>query len=168
MIGTLRIADMPILLEKTKLEDVQKRFGGMLGNHGDGGDSLAWLCYRGSDASGDWVFWLTSGELNGLTWIDGVQWRQLSGNERPDHRCRTLPGDAGGIKLPVPLHLGSSAQEVQQALGRPTLARHHTLYFDHEHPVTIRKERYSVWNGVAVVIVRGSVRGIDVSHTTSN
>lgn len=168
MIGGLRLAGMPIILEETKLKDVQKRFGGFLGNHGDAGDSLAWLCYFGGDASGDWIFWVTSGEMNGLTWIDGFQWRRLSVHERPDHRCRSLPSGGGGIQLPIPLHLGNSEEEVRQILGHPTFSRGDVHFFEHEHPVVLKRENCTVSNYVAVVIHDGSAWEIESSEITSN
>ncbi|MGD0903448.1 MAG: hypothetical protein ABR924_10960, partial [Terracidiphilus sp.] len=49
MIGKLRIASFPVILEKTELEAAHKHFGGTIGYRGDGGDSESWLCLQGSD-----------------------------------------------------------------------------------------------------------------------
>lgn len=58
---------MIVVLEKTDVKEVQKRFGGTLGQEGDAEDSLEWLCFRGGDVTGGWVLWLKSGELDAGT-----------------------------------------------------------------------------------------------------
>ena len=167
MIGALRVADFPITLEKTKLEDMHKRFGGTIGDRGDAGDAEAWLCLFGSDSERRWIIWLTSGEIDGPA-IGGFQWRLLSLNETPDRRCSPLPEKKGGIKLPIALHPGMTEAEVQLILGRPTATRGKTLFFRHEHQETIRKEQFTASNGVAIVIREGVVWAIEVAETTSN
>ena len=168
MIGALRVANLQIILEETTLADVQNRFAGMIGYRGDAGDSLSWLCYYGTDADGEWILWLTSGEMNGLTQIDGLQWRRITAHQRPDHRCSKLSKNSGGIELPIPLHLGSSEQQVRQGLRFPTFARNGVLFFDHEHPVILRKEKYTASNDVAVVIRGGLVWAIGAWKITSS
>lgn len=167
MIGALRVANMPIVLEDTKLEDAQKRFGGTIGARGDGGESLGWLCLYGSDNDGSWILWLTSGEIDGPT-IGGFQWRRLSPMERPDRRCSRLPEGKGGIELPIALRPGMTEAEVQNLLGPPTAARGKTLFFCHEHRKVIHKENYTVSNGVAIVLRDGVVWAIEVAKTTSD
>jgi hypothetical protein len=168
MIGKLNIGDMPIIFEKTKLKDVQRRFGGSIGGHGDAGDSLAWLCFHSSDSFGPWVLWLTSGELNGLSWIDGFQWKRLTANETPDHRCASLSKEKSAVELPVRLSLGLTSAEVRQVLGTPTRKRPDALFFLSERQLVIHKKEYTVWNSITVFF-RGSVAcEIDVVKTTSS
>lgn len=167
MIGTLRIANMPIVLGETKLQTVQRRFGGTLGSRGDAGDAEAWLCLYGSDSEGPWIFWLTSGEIDGPA-IGGFQWRSLSRKEGPDRRCRFLPQAKGGIELPLAIHPGLNEAEVRQILGSPTVVRGKTLIFSHEHRMVIHGETWTVSNDVAVFFVDGAVRAIEVAKTTSD
>jgi len=167
MIGALRVANMPIVLEETKLEDAQKRFHGAFGDSGDAGDALGWLCLHGSNKDGPWILWLTSSEIDGPG-IGGFQWRRRSLHETPDRRCSKLPEGKGGIELPIPLHLGMTEADVQKVLGRPTVTRGKTLFFCHEHKRVIRKENYTVSNGVAIVLRDGVVLAIEVAKTTSN
>jgi hypothetical protein len=167
IIGSLRVANLPIVLEKTNLEDVKKRFGGTIGNRGDGGESLGWLCLYGSDKGGPWILWLTSGEIDGPT-IGGFQWRRLSTRETPDRRCSQIPDDKGGVALPIALHLGMAEAEVQAILGRPTVMRGKTFFFCHEHQTVIRKEAFTVSNDVAIVFRDGGASAIEVAQTTGN
>lgn len=167
MIGALKVANLPIVLEDTKLEDAQKRFGGTIGARGDAGESLGWLCLYGSDNDGPWILWLTSDEIDG-PYVGGFQWRRLSLHERPDRRCTRLPEGKGGIQLPIALHPGMTTVDVQKVLGRPTVARGNTLFFCHEHQKVIRKENYTVSNNVAIVLRDGVVWAIEAAKTTSD
>lgn len=167
MIGTLRVADVPIILEETNLKDAKKRFGAIIGSRGDAGEALGWLCLHGSDADGTWILWLTSSEMDGPH-IGGFQWRRLAANEIPDRRCALLPQDKSGIQLPIALHPGMTAAEVQKVLGQPTVKRGKTLFFCHEHQRVVRKENYTVSNNVAIVFRDGLVWAIEAAKTTSN
>ncbi len=167
MIGTLRIDNMPINLEETKLEDARKHFGGTIGSRGDAGDAEAWLCLHGSDVNGPWIFWLTSGEIDGPS-IGGFQWRRLSSSEKPDRRCRSLPNEGGGIRLPLAIHPGMTKLEVQQILGMPTYVRNNTQFFSHEHQRIIGKETWTVSNDMALVFRYGVVWAMEVAKTTSD
>lgn len=168
MIATLLVAGMPVTLEETKVEDVRERLGGTIGSQGDASEALAWLCFHGGDKTGRWMLWLTSGELAGLTIIDGFDWSRLSAGGIPDHRCRSLPKNSDGIELPIQLHLGMTEQEVRQTLGAPSDIRNKTLIFNHEHKTVIRNEPYTVSNNVSVVFRSGVVWAIEVARTTSN
>ena len=167
MIGTLHVADMRIILEDTALENAQKHFGGPIGSRGDAGEAEGWLCLHGSDSNGPWIFWLTSGEIDGPA-IDGFQWRRLSAGEAPDRRCHTLPLGNSRIELPIPIRLGTSETEARRTLGRPTFARGKLLIFCHEHQTIIDRENYTVSNNIAVVLRDGVVWAIQVAKSTSN
>ena len=167
MIGKLRVAKMPIILEETELESAHRRFGGTLGARGDAGDAEAWLCIHGTDANGPWIFWLTSGEIDG-SMIGGFLWMRLAENEVADGRCVPLRKGDGGIELPVPLHLGMTEAQVRGVLGRPTAVWRNTLIFLHQHQEVIDKEDYTSSNVVGIVWRSGVVWEIDVGKTTSD
>ena len=167
MIGALRVANVPIVLEETNLTDAQKRFGGTIGSSGDAGESLAWICLDGNDKDGTWILWLFSGEIDGPA-IGGFQWMRLSASERPDRRCSRLPKNKGGVELPIALHLGMTEVEVQKVLGQPTVTRDKTSFYDHEHKTVIRNEDCTVSNDVAIVFREGAVWAIEAAKTTGN
>lgn len=100
MITTLRVADVQIVLEKTELKEVQKRFGGTIVGSGDASTANASLCFCGTDVNGKWALWLDSGEISGLRWIDGFTLQRLGGNAKVDRRCRMIPERKGGIDCP--------------------------------------------------------------------
>ena len=168
MVESLMVKGVPVELEETTLESLKKKLGGVIGNHGDGGDSLAWICYTGVDASGPWIFWPTSSEMGGLSTINGFVWRHLETNERADWRCRELPSGDRLVELPLALHPGMTETEIRGLLGKPTLVRGQDLYYAHEHLRRIRKEDWSVWNGVALALRDGRLWALSVNKTTTN
>lgn len=167
MIRSIRVGNMPVIFEQTKLEDVRKHFGGAIGNHGDAGNSLAWVCFYGHSSGKPWIFWLTSGEVEGLTWISGFQWRLLATGERADHRCNLLSSE-NAISLPLPIRLGLSRAAIRRAVGRPTRARADALFFLYEGHGKERGESLDVWNSVTVFFHNGAASVIEADKTTTD
>jgi hypothetical protein len=62
IVSDLRVSDRTVVLEETKLTDLQAHFKAPIGNRGDAGDYVEWLCFYG--ANNNWVLWLTSGEID--------------------------------------------------------------------------------------------------------
>jgi len=160
MVKALQISDLNVELEKTNMNDVQKRFGGTFGNKGDAGDALEWLCLSGRDVSGPWVLWLKSGEMDART-VGSFQWRRVPNEARFDARCGTL-SEADKLKLPLPLHPGMSQSELFEALGQPTVRNGNTLLYVHEHDEVSKSGPFTVLNTVSIVLRDGAVWAIEV------
>jgi hypothetical protein len=167
MIGTLLVANLPIFLESTTLEDVHKRLGGTIGVSGDPAKSDSWLCFVGKDTGGSWIFWLTSHAAQGPA-IAGFQWRRMAANETPDRRCRLLKESDGGIELPIGLYPGMSEGEARKVLGDPSLIQGETLVFECRHQETRNDVSHTLDNTIAIVIHDGMVVAIQVSKATSS
>jgi len=165
MLATLRVSDFPVSLEKTKMDDVTIRLGGTIGQKGDAGEFVEWLCFHGTDPGGHWVLWLESGEIDAGT-VGSFQWQRLDKGAVLDRRCRMLEGT--GVELPVTLRLGMAESEVLQSLGPPTVRHGDRLIYVHEHEESIRGEPYTSTNIVAIHLRGGTVWAIEVSKTTSS
>lgn len=164
MIATLRVAGMQIILEQTPLNDVQKRLGGVIGQHGEASNALQWLCYHGADAKGRWALWLESSEMGGGN-VDGFSWRRIARNATLDRRCRERDVE---VDLPVGLVMSMTETQVREVLGRPTAKYRNTLIFDHEHEVTLRNQPFTTSNNVYVTLRSGLVWTVQVRRTTSD
>ena len=149
MVGGFRFLDLKVVLEETKLGDVQARLGGEIGHEGDAGDSLSWLCYGGKDSNGAWVLWLKSGEMDAGT-VGAFQWRRVNSGAEFDKRCQILPEKNTGIKLPVALSIGSSEAKLLEVLGNPTIRKGNKLLYVHEHDLVIRQQPCTLMNTVEV------------------
>ena len=156
---------MTVVLEKTEMTDVQKRFGGTFGEEGDAGTSLEWLCLRGGDATGRWVLWLKSGEMDDGS-VGSFQRRRVNRAAKFDERCGTLPKTDGRVHLPMALDLGMAEAELLQLLGQPTARRGNTLLYVHEHEGANQKGPFTALNTVSIVVREGRVTAIDVLKVT--
>jgi len=164
MITTLRIGKVPIILEETRLKDVEKNLGGTIGSRGDASEALQWLCFHGSDADGRWALWLETSEMGGGT-VDGFALQRIPGKATVDRRCRT---EGAQIDLHIRLRVGLTESEVRGILGAPTAKYGNTLVFHHEHEEQVRNEPFTASNTVYTVLRGGVVWAIQVWKTTSN
>jgi hypothetical protein len=167
MVGTVQVSNMKIVLEETKMTDVQARFGGEIGAEGDAGDSLAWLCLRGRDEAGPWALWLESGEMDADS-VGSFQWRRVAPDRKFDPRCQRLKDDDSRVRLPISLRLGLSETDLLQTLGPPTIREGNTLLFEHDQDLVIHDEPYTEQNTVIVVMRNGAIWAIEVSKLTSS
>jgi hypothetical protein len=166
MIGSLRVADVQVVLDETRWEDVQKRLGGTIGHSGDAGESLTWLCFHGSDAQGGWVFWLQGGEVNGDS-VGGIQWLRMASGDQTDSRCRRLE-QKRDVELPIRLRLGMTRAEVTATLGAPTVQQHDVLTYLYEHTETVGDTPFTASNTLEIVLRDGVVCAIEAWRTTVN
>lgn len=165
MVKGLNIANWPIVLEKTDLIAAAEHFGGTLGNRGDAGNALAWLCLYRRDTGGSWVLWLESSEIDGAT-IGGFRWQQLDDDPAMDDRCQAVKGANVSFNPPRSLHLGMKEAEVVKELGQPSMRKGETAVYEHEHNLTIHSEPYSLTNIVTVTYRDGRVWAVAVTHST--
>jgi hypothetical protein len=161
MASKLRVSDMTVVLEKTDMTDVQKRFGGTFGEEGDAGTSLEWLCLRGGDETEQWVLWLKSGEMDDGT-VGSFQWRRVNRAAKFDERCGSLPKTDSTVSLPIALNLGMTESKLLQLLGQPTARQGNTLLYVHEHEGAVQNGPFTALNTVSVVVREGRVVAIDV------
>jgi hypothetical protein len=167
MTGQLRVSGMTIVLEKTDMRDVQRRFGGTLGQEGDAGDYLQWLCVRGGDATGPWVLWLESGEMNAGT-VGSFQWRRLTRAVKFDERCGSVSQNDNAVELPIALGLDISESKVLRTVGQPTARQRNTLLYVHEHEESDQNQPFTILNTLSVVVTNGRVSAIEVLKVSSD
>ena len=163
IVSRIRVSKLLVVLEETKMTDVQKRLGGSFGHSGDASEALEWLCYYGADAEGRWALWLESSETAGGA-VDGFLLQRLERDTRMDRRCGDLQD--GRIDLPIPLNLGITEKQVQRLLGKPTLKFRNTLVFGHEHAETLHQKPYTASNTVYIALRRGVVWAIEAWKST--
>lgn len=167
MITEIRIGDVAVQLEKTELAAMQQRFGGVLGNRGDAGDALGWLCLTGKDAAGTYALWLLSGEIDGPT-VGALRIQTIPSGAPIDRRCSALPAGTTMEMQPARLHLGMTRSAALQLLGPPSRELGRSAFYYHEHDLNIRNEPYTYSNSVIVEYREGVVAGIDVWQSTVN
>lgn len=167
MVRKFKISDLTVVLETTEMKKVQARFGGVLGDEGDAGDSLEWLCLRGDDASGPWVLWLKSGEMDAGT-VGSFQWQRMRRDAKFDERCGVLSITEQRIELPVAVRLGMSEADLLEVLGPPTARYGSTLLYVHEHEGLRHGEEFTALNTVSVVLRDGVVWAIEALKVSAS
>src|SRR5262245_32059116 len=109
LIPSIRIGDVEVVLDKTPIADVARRFNATRGHRGDASESLDWLCLTGRDTRDRWILWLESGEIHGGA-IGAFQLRRLGESEPVDVRCRAV---AVNVQDPAALRLEMSRDDVR-------------------------------------------------------
>jgi hypothetical protein len=155
VIQKLSVSGFPIVLDHTSLVEARIRLGGVLGSAGDAGDAKSWLCFRGADAKGPWLFWLTSVEINGAA-IGGFIWKRINPKAPVEPNCPLLRGQ-NPIKLQLDLRLGTTKSHVLRLLGAPSMVRDQELFYMHEREETIEGTTYTISNGFEVMVRDGVV-----------
>jgi hypothetical protein len=161
IVSELRVSDKTVVLEETKITDMQAHFKAIVGNRGDAGDYLEWVCFYGTHKN--WVLWLTSGEIDAGA-IGGFQWQILTEGAQIDGRCRQLSDSA--VTLPNAVRLGMRERDLFHILGQPTKRDAHRLLYVHEEEKAIRNQPYTETNVIIVDIRNGAVFAIAVSKST--
>jgi hypothetical protein len=162
-ITSLRVAEFAVVLEETKLSDVQSRLGGTIGQRGDASEALTWLCFHGHHDGGSWVLWLEAGEIHGQS-VGGFHLRKINPSTQVDKRCPVLGSTS--IELPRGLRLGLSRAQTMKILGRPTKSAGDTLLYAYEHKEAIRGEPVTASNRLTIRFRDAVLDAVDVWKMT--
>jgi hypothetical protein len=167
----LKIGSLTVVLEETPLLDVGTRFGASVGQRGDAGDSLEWVCFQGQDERGPWVLWLESGEIHGPT-VGGVLLKRRAASEQVDARCVRLA--ATPISMPLPVHLGMPRSELLHLLGRPTSESGQSVVYSNCHSIKLstkkgrEPEPFDLCSSLRVRFRAGTLDALEVWRTTTS
>lgn len=165
LITKLRVAEFTVVLEETKLSDVQSHLGGTMGQRGDASEALAWLCLHGRDDGGSWVLWLEAGAVHGGT-VGAFQLRHLDATTQVDKRCQPILNSTRGIELASGIRLGLPRAETIRILGRPTTSAGNTLLYAYEHQEAIRGETATASNRLTIGFRNAVLDAVDVWKMT--
>jgi hypothetical protein len=164
LITSLRVGELTVVLEETKLSDVQSHLGGTVGQRGDASGALAWLCLHGRHDGGSWALWLEAGEIHGGN-IGALQLRHVNASTQFDSRCQVI-GSTRGVELVRGIRLGLSSAQTIKILGRPTTAADDTLLYAHEHQEPIRGEIATASNRLTIRFRKAVLDAVDVWKMT--
>jgi hypothetical protein len=162
MADGLQISGVNILLEKTTMSEMQGRFGGTIGQTGDAGGYLEWLCLRGNDADGRWVLWLEGDEIDAGR-VGSFRWQRVPDRARFDPRCASLPRADDTVHLPLALRLDMSEADAVRVLGQPSAQHGETLLYVYNHDgVDQKKQPFIELNTISLMVRGGKIWAIEV------
>ena len=160
----LWMGSLEVTLEKTSLIEVQNTVGvGKIYSHGDASEALAWLCYTVSTSNPKQRLWLSSGEMGGLTIIDGVSAVVIPTNVNSSAGCPELPKRYMPLRFANGIWLGASEDKFHKSFGKAKKVKDARAYG------YIGKDgKYDVISSLNVRFKNNASVAIFANHVTSN
>jgi hypothetical protein len=159
-VKTIGAGGLTIMLEQTRLEEVQNAFGGTIQNDGDAGNGIYWLCYAGADAT----LWFSSfmgmadGAVSQVTSEAGTGHAATSG-------CSKAPAILTAIDFGLP-DLGAPLTELTAKFGK--VEADVGLYSYSNVRRSAESPDFEVFQYLIVTAPEGKISGISVGQVTSN
>jgi hypothetical protein len=167
--GTV-LGAMSLVFEKTRLDDLQKAFGGTLHAQGDAGNGVTWLCFTqhaATKADTPKTVWFTStnemadtGYTLSMVVVQNVDAAKVSG-------CATAPAALSFPSFGVPA-LGVSLNDLKQKFGSARRDRQGNVYFNSTRP-TNDGSGMSIYQSAGYFVnKKGVVTGFALSQVTTD
>jgi hypothetical protein len=166
LVSKLRLGNLTIVLETTKLTDLARRFPqSHIYHRGDAAGSLTWACYTIDRASGSLHVWLDSGEIEGGNSISGAVVSTADAAPRVD--CPKIAVDGESMGLDNGLWLGATKSSVLSRLGKPSRVYQTTLSYYFDAPTADKSKNCSTDGDIDFEIQDGRVYRIWANRFTS-
>lgn len=150
-VKAIRVGKLQVSLQRTKLKDIQKVFGGTLQSQGDGSTRATWLCYNTGSAN----VWFISNALGGFEFVMMVAAEQAS---KPAAGCEAAPAGFAAPDFGIP-SLGASTADLKKVFGNASGGK-----------VSYRFDRPGGYSNIAqylgYLLKSGRVIGIGVGETS--
>jgi hypothetical protein len=150
-VKAIGVGKLTVQLQRTKLKDVQKAFGGTIRREGDGAGRADWLCYGAEGAN----MWFISNALGGYEFVMMVAAEVAS---KPSKSCDAAPAGLTAPNFGIP-GLGASTAELKATFGAASGSK-----------IAYRSDRPGGYSDIAqyigYVIKGGKVAGIGIGETS--
>lgn len=149
-VGAIDAGKLKVQLQRTKLKDVQKAFGGTIQTDGEGAGRADWLCYGSANA----IVWFISNALGGYEFVMMV----AAEAGKPSKSCDAAPADFTVPNLGIP-GLGASTADLKATFGAAS-----------GNKIAYRSDRPGGYSDIAqyigYVLKGGKVAGVGVGETS--
>ncbi|MGN6210394.1 hypothetical protein [Asticcacaulis sp.] len=161
---------MPIAFGQTKLTDVARTVGsGSVHHQGDGGESFSYLCYTLNSSGKSVRLWLTSTELGGGEYVEGLSVLTLAGSPSyGTETCPVLDLYSWRVTLDNGLSVGMRKDDVIQMFGMPSKQSGHMIAYRYQTTRIKNAITYDVDGDVYIYSEGGIVRGFSASLTETS
>jgi hypothetical protein len=157
------VGSLHVVFEKTTFKDILGALGkAPIGQQGDAGEFLMWVCYTVPAVHAR--IRLTSSELGGQEFIDGMVAKQIRPGEPDNPLCPRLVGKPSGAAIDKGIWLGDSVEKIQGILGRPNTAPASVIYYSYEG----KEGAFDVSSVLALKVQSKIVTEIHASHSATN
>lgn len=107
-VKSIAVGKLQVTLQRTKLKDVQKAFGGTIQRQGDGAGRADWICYAAEGGN----VWFISNALGGYEFVMMV----AAEAGKPSKTCDTAPATFAVPSFGIP-GLGASTADLKAQFG---------------------------------------------------
>lgn len=149
-VKAIGVGKLTVQLQRTKLKDVQKAFGGTIQREGDGAGRADWLCYGTEGAN----VWFISNALGGYEFVMMV----AAEAGKPSKSCDAAPAGFTAPNFGIP-GLGASTADLKATFGAAS-----------GNKIAYRSDRPGGYSDIAqyigYVIKGGKVAGIGIGETS--
>lgn len=150
-VKAIGVGKLNVQLQRTRLKDVQKAFGGTIQREGDGAGRADWLCYSTDGAN----VWFISNALGGYEFVMMVAAEAAS---KPSKSCDAAPAAFAVPAFGIP-GLGASTADLKATFGAAS-----------GNKIAYRSDRPGGYSDIAqyigYVIKSGKVAGIGIGETS--
>lgn len=150
-VKAIGVGKLTVQLQRTKLKDVQKAFGGTIQREGDGAGRADWLCYGAEGAN----VWFISNALGGYEFVMMVA---AEAAKKPAANCDAAPAGFTAPNFGIP-GLGASTADLKATFGAAS-----------GNKIAYRSDRPGGYSDIAqyigYVIKSGKVAGIGIGETS--
>jgi len=150
-VKAIGVGKLTVQLQRTKLKDIQKAFGGTIRRDGDGAGRADWLCYGAEGAN----VWFISNALGGYEFVMMVAAEAAS---KPSKNCDAAPAGLTAPNFGIP-GLGASTADLKATFGAASGSK-----------IAYRSDRPGGYSDIAqyigYVIKGGKVAGIGIGETS--
>jgi hypothetical protein len=120
-VGAIRVGGLKVELQRTRLAEVKKAFGGTVRQQAYGNGDATWLCYTTDGSSGPAAnVWFISNVLGGNEFVMMVA-VGLADQRRPSGECDPAPAKFTLPVLGIP-SVGASTADLSAALGSASVS----------------------------------------------
>jgi len=150
-VKAIGVGKLTVQLQRTKLKDIQKAFGGTIRREGDDASRADWLCYGAAGAN----VWFISNALGGYEFVMMVAAESAS---KPSKSCDAAPAGLTAPNFGIP-GLGASTADLKATFGTASGSK-----------IAYRSDRPGGYSDIAqyigYVIKGGKVAGIGIGETS--
>lgn len=115
-VHAIGVGGLKVVLQKTRLKDIQKVYGGTIQEQGDGADQANWLCYTTDGSGGPATnVWFIANALGGHEFVMIVA-AELANPKKPAADCEPASAEFVTPQFGVP-GLGSGTADIKSTLG---------------------------------------------------
>ena len=157
------IGSFQVTFEKTTFKDVIGTLGDApISHQGEAGEFLMWVCYTVPSLHSR--VWLTSSELGGEEYIDGMVAKRIQDAESQSPQCPVALSHPTALSIDNGLWLGSTVKRIEGILGPPNRASASVIYYPYEGKVG----DFDITSVLVLRISKGRVIELHATHSATN